>query len=62
MAEFETKGFTDKALGILGKAIKNSGSAYMFGGATGALVGSQQEGAAPYEPSDPTLLEGFGQQ
>ncbi len=62
MAEFETKGFTDKALGILGKAIKNSGSAYMFGGATGALVGSQQEGAAPYQPSDPTLLEGFGQQ
>jgi len=62
MAEFETKGFTDKAFNILGKMAKNSGSAYMFGGATGALVGSQQEAAPSYQPDDATLLEGFGQQ
>lgn len=62
MAEFETKGFTDKAFNILTKMAKNSGSAFMFGGATGALVGSQQEAAPSYQPTDPSLLEGFGQQ
>jgi cell pole-organizing protein PopZ len=61
MAEFETKGFTDKSLNIIKKMALNSSSNYLFGGLTGAGISTQQ---APYEgfsPQDASLLEGFGQ-
>lgn len=60
VSEVETKGFTDKAVGIATDLIKNSASTY----AAGATVGGYQAYSSDtpyqeYQPSDPSLLEGF---
>jgi hypothetical protein len=60
VSEVETKGFTDKAVGIATDLIKNSASTY----AAGATVGGYQAYSSDtpyqeYQPSDPSLLNGF---
>ena len=64
-AEVSDKGLTEKAKEIGTRLIKNSGSTYLYGGATGALMSYRNEegdSAQGYTPSDPSMLEGFGQQ
>lgn len=60
MSELQTRGFSERAMGLMGKLMKNSSSAYLFGGLTGAGIGAQERQVT--EPQyDPALLEGFGQ-
>jgi hypothetical protein len=64
-AEVSDKGLTEKAKEIGARLIKNSGSTYLYGGATGALMSyrnEEEDSAQGYTPSDPSMLEGFGQQ
>ena len=60
MGEIQTRGFTDRALGLMGKVMKNSSSAWLFGALTGGAVGMQERQRE--EPQyDPALLQGYGQ-
>jgi cell pole-organizing protein PopZ len=58
--EFESKGFTEKGLQILGKIAGNYMTYGPAVGISGGMIGSQTERPQPYMPEDPTLLEGFG--
>jgi hypothetical protein len=59
MATLNTRGFDERAKGLLGKLMKNSATSYLFGAITGGAVGSQAEPVR--NTYDPALLEGFGQ-
>jgi len=60
MGELQTRGFTDRAVNLMGGLMKNSATSYLFGGLVGAGVGAQErERTVPtYEPE---LIQGFGQ-
>jgi len=60
VAEVETKGMTDRAIGIAKELFLKTSSTY----AAGAIVGGYQAYSSDtpyqeYQPSDPSLLEGF---
>ena len=57
--ELQERGLSEKALSLMGKLMKNSSTAYLFGGLAGGLTGSQ---ATPKENQiDAELLKGFGE-
>lgn len=59
MGEIQTRGFTDRAMGLMGKVMKNSSSSWLFGALTGGAIGMQERQRE--EPQyDPALLEGYG--
>jgi hypothetical protein len=62
MAELETKGVTQKFLDFGAKMIKNNLTIYPQGAVGGFVGGMQAPDYEMYEPSDPSLLEGFGAQ
>jgi hypothetical protein len=61
MTEINTRGFTERALGLSGKLAKNSASAWLMGATVGAGIGAQERQQETYQPTDATLLEGFEQ-
>lgn len=61
MGELQTRGFTDRALDLMGKLMKNSSSSWLFGALTGGVIGAQErEKQVPQY--DPELIQGFGVQ
>ena len=60
MGEVQTRGFTDRALGLMGKVMKNSASSWLFGALTGGAIGVQER-ERPETQMDPALLQGYGQ-
>lgn len=61
VAELESKGVTEKTMGIVKQMLKNSSSAYLFGALTGGIVSQGAPATATYQPSQPGMLQGFGQ-
>lgn len=61
MTEINTRGFTERALSLTGKFMKNSGSTWLMGATVGAGIGAQERPKEEYTPTDARLLEGFGQ-
>ena len=61
MGEVQTRGFTDRAMGLMGKVMKNSSSSWLFGGLTGGAIGAQERADKPERQFDPALIEGYGQ-
>ena len=61
MGEVQTRGFTDRAMGLMGKVMKNSSSSWLFGALTGGAVGVQERAQPPERQFDPALIEGYGQ-
>jgi len=59
MGEVQTRGFTDRAMGLMGKVMKNSSSSWLFGALTGGAIGAQER-ERPETQYDPALLEGYG--
>ena len=59
LAEVNDKGFTNKAAALTGRLFKNTTTTYLLGGMSGLLQGAQQEPAAPYQPVDSGLLQGY---
>lgn len=59
MGEVQTRGFTDRAMGLMGKVMKNSSSSWLFGALTGGVIGAQERDR-PEPQYDPALLEGYG--
>lgn len=60
MGEVQTRGFTDRAMGLMGKVMKNSSSSWLFGALTGGAIGAQER-ERPQTPMDSDLLQGYGQ-
>lgn len=60
MGEVQTRGFSERALGLMGKVMKNSSSSWLFGALTGGAIG-MQERERPETQFDPALLQGYGQ-
>lgn len=60
MGEIQTRGFTDRALGLMGKVMKNSSSSWLFGALTGGAVGAQERQREERQ-YDPALIQGYGQ-
>lgn len=61
MVELDTKGFSKTAKNIIGDIMKNSASGYLFGAMSGAIAAQRAPEEKRYEPTDASLLEGFGQ-
>lgn len=61
MGEIQTRGFTERALGLMGQLMKNSSSSWLFGALTGGAIGAQDR-ERPVPQYDPALIEGFGGQ
>jgi hypothetical protein len=61
MAEFQTKGVTDKVLSLMGKIAKNYITLYPAAGAAGFIAAQGAPEPETYQPSQPGLLQGFGQ-
>ena len=59
MGEIQTRGFTDRAMSWMGKLMKNSSSAWLFGALTGGAVGMQERERKQPEYS-PELIQGYG--
>lgn len=57
--EINTRGFTERAAGLMGKLMKNSSSSYLFGALTGAGIGAQER-QQQQQPQD-DLLQGYPQ-
>jgi hypothetical protein len=60
MGEVQTRGFSDRAMGLMGKVMKNSSSSWLFGALTGGAIG-MQERDRPQTTMDAELLQGYGQ-
>jgi hypothetical protein len=60
MGEVQTRGFSDRALELMGKIMKNSSSSWLFGALTGGAVGAQERERTQTQ-YDPALLQGYGQ-
>ena len=60
MGEVQARGFTDRAMGLMGKLMKNSSSSWLFGALTGGAVGAQERERTT-TPMDAELLRGYGQ-
>ena len=60
MGEVQSRGFTDRAMGLMGKVMKNSSSSWLFGALTGGAVGAQER-ERPQVQQDMELLRGYGQ-
>jgi len=60
MGEVQTRGFSDRAMGLMGKVMKNSSSSWLFGALTGGAVGVQER-ERPQTTMDAELLRGYGQ-
>ena len=63
VAEVDSKGFSEKAVEIGKRLLKQSVAVYAAGGTVGAITAMTNETRpeVPFVPSDPTLLEGFPQ-
>lgn len=63
VAEVDSKGFSNKAVEIGKRLLKQSVAVYAAGGTVGAITAMTNETRpeVPFVPSDPTLLEGFPQ-
>jgi hypothetical protein len=61
MNEVETRGVTDRAYNLLASLAKNSSSNYLLGATAGGIIAAQDREREAFAPSDPALLEGFGQ-
>ena len=59
--ELDSKGFTEKAAGLLKQVAKNSSSVYLLGALSGNFASQTGPSAQPYTPTDAGLLEGYGQ-
>jgi hypothetical protein len=59
MGEVQTRGFSDRAMGLMGKVMKNSSSSWLFGALTGGAIGVQER-ERPEPQFDPALIEGYG--
>jgi len=60
MGEVQTRGFSDRAMSLMGKVMKNSSSSWLFGALTGGAIGAQER-ERPQTPMDAELLQGYGQ-
>lgn len=60
MGEVQTRGFSDRAMSLMGKLMKNSSSSWLFGALTGGAIGAQER-ERPETQMDPALLQGYGQ-
>ncbi len=60
MGEVQTRGFSDRAMSLMGKVMKNSTSSWLFGALTGGAIGVQER-ARTQTPMDAELLQGYGQ-
>lgn len=61
MVEFQTKGVTDKVLSLIGKITKNYITLYPAAGAAGFIAAQGAPEPEKYQPSQPGMLQGFGQ-
>jgi len=61
VTELDTKGFTERATSLLSSLAKNSASSWLLGATAGGIVGAQERDRQEYVPSDPALLQGYGQ-
>lgn len=60
MGEVQTRGFSDRAMSLMGKVMKNSSSSWLFGALTGGAIGAQERERSQ-APMDAELLQGYGQ-
>lgn len=60
MSEVQTRGFSDRAMSLMGKVMKNSTSSWLFGALTGGAIGVQER-ERTQTPMDAELLQGYGQ-
>lgn len=61
MNEIEVRGFTTRAYDLLSSLAKKGSSSYLLGATTGGIIAAQDREKQEFTPSDPALLEGFGQ-
>jgi hypothetical protein len=61
MTEINTRGFTERALGLTSKLMKSSASSWLLGATVGGGIGAQERPQEEYKPADASLLEGFRQ-
>jgi hypothetical protein len=61
MKEIEVRGFSKRAYNLLVDMTKKGSSSYLLGATAGGIVGAQDRERPEFTPSDPALLEGFGQ-
>ena len=60
MGEVQSRGFSERAMGLMGKVMKNSSSSWLFGALTGGAIGAQER-ERTQTPMDAELLRGYGQ-
>ena len=61
VTELDTRGFTERASNLLLELAKNSASSWLLGATAGGIVGAQERDRQEYVPTDPALLQGYGQ-
>jgi hypothetical protein len=61
VTELDTKGFTERASSLVLELAKNSASSWLLGGIVGGGAASQDRERQQYVPTDPALLQGYGQ-
>lgn len=57
--EIDTRGFTDRALSLVGRLSKNSASNWLLGATVGGGIAAQERERETYTPSASSLMEGF---
>jgi hypothetical protein len=61
VSELNVRGFTERASNLVLELSKNSASSWLLGATAGGAIGAQDRERQQYTPSDPTLLQGYGQ-